>query len=144
MTLQSWLSNGWLKKHETSTEEIQALLEKVERDIKEASKEEITADWRLSIAYNACLGSATIALRASGYRIPSGGGHHYRTIQSLNFTLNPEQNIILTLEAIGKKRGIVNYDSAGTVTDAEVKESILLARDIYKLLKQWLKSRKIP
>lgn len=144
MTLQSWLSNGWLKKHETSREEIQALLEKVERDIKEASKEEITADWRLSIAYNACLGSATIALRASGYRIPSGGGHHYRTIQSLNFTLNPEQKIILTLEAIGKKRGIVNYDSAGTVTDAEVKESILLARDIYKLLKKWLKSRKIP
>lgn len=143
MTLQSWLNSGWLKEHETSTEEIQALLEKVERDINEASKKEITADWRLAIAYNACLGSATIALRASGFRIPGGGGQHYRTIQSLKYTINPEPEIILTLEAIGKKRAIVSYDSAGSVTDAEVKESILLARDIYKLLKQWLKSQPI-
>jgi len=67
MTLQDWLSNGWLKRHTTSQQEISELLAKVERDKAEASKEEITLDWRLAIAYNACLGCATIALRASGY-----------------------------------------------------------------------------
>ncbi|MGB5107796.1 MAG: hypothetical protein WBP29_12500 [Candidatus Zixiibacteriota bacterium] len=72
MTLQDWLSNGWLKRHTSSRQEIRDLLNKIDRDIAEASKEEITLDWGLAIAYNACLGSATIALHASRYRIPGG------------------------------------------------------------------------
>ena len=85
MTLQDWLSNGWLKQHTTSRQEIRDLLDKVDRDIAEASKEEITLDWRLAIAYNACLGCATIALRVSGYRMPGGTGQHYRTINQRSF-----------------------------------------------------------
>lgn len=77
MTLQDWLSNGWLKRHTTSRKETTDLLAKVDRDIAEAAKEEISLDWRLAIAYNACLGCATVALRASGYRIPGGAGQHY-------------------------------------------------------------------
>ena len=74
MTLKDWLNSGWLKQHSTSRKEITDLLAKVDRDITEAGKEEITLDWRLAIAYNVCLGCATIALRASGYRIPGGAG----------------------------------------------------------------------
>lgn len=116
MTLQDWLNNGWLKPHTSSPQEIKDLLDKVDRDIAEAAKEEITLDWRLAIAYNACLGCATIALRASGYRMPGGAGQHYRTIQSLRFTINPDSDIIISLEAISKKRATVSYDAAGTVT----------------------------
>ena len=76
MTLQDWFSSGWLKRHTTSRQEIADLLKKVDRDILEAAKEEITLDWRLAIAYNACLGCATTALRASGYRLPGGAGQH--------------------------------------------------------------------
>ena len=96
MTLQDWLSNGWLKRHTSSQQELRDLLEKVDRDITEASKEEITLDWRLAIAYNACLGCATIALRVSGYRMPARAGQHYRTIQSLRFTINPDSDIIIS------------------------------------------------
>ena len=141
MTLQSWLSNGWLRRHKSSSQEIQDLLTKVDRDITESAKEEITPDWRLAIAYNACLGCATIALRASGYRMPPGTGQHYRTIQSLRFTLNPESGIILSLEAISKKRAIVSYDAAGTITDAEVKEAQELASELRNLLAEWQKDQ---
>ena len=141
MTLQDWLSNGWLKRHTTSQQEINELLAKVERDIAEASKEEITLDWRLAIAYNACLGCATIALRASGYRMPGGGGQHYRTIQSLRFTINPDSDIIISLEAISKKRAIVSYDAAGTITEAEVEEARQLADQLLEQLKTWLQGR---
>lgn len=138
MTFQVWLSNGWLKSHTTNKQEIRALLEKVDRDIAEAAKEEITLDWRLAIAYNACLGCATIALRASGYRMPGGTGQHYRTIQSLRFTIDPSADIIASLEAISRKRAVVSYDAAGTVTEAEMGEAVKLAKEIKDLLVTWL------
>lgn len=138
MTLKNWLDSGWLKQHRSSPQEVRDLFEKVERDIGEAAKEEITLDWRLAIAYNACLGCATIALRASGYRISGGGGQHYRTIQSLRYTLDPEPDIILSLEAIGRKRAIVSYDAAGTITEAEVREAQELSRELRTALLKWL------
>ncbi len=143
MTLQDWLSNGWLKQHTTSRQEIRDLLDKVDRDIAEAAKKVITLDWRLTIAYNACLGCAAIALRASGYRMPGGTGQHYRTIQSLRFTINPDSDIIISLEAISKKRAIVSYDAAGTISEAEVEEAIDLASDLRSSLSDWL-SRHFP
>ncbi|MFH2054713.1 MAG: hypothetical protein ABIJ61_02030 [bacterium] len=139
MTLKDWLSSGWLKQHSTSRKEIADLLAKVDRDITEAVKEEITLDWRLAIAYNACLGCATIALRASGYRIPGGSGQHYRTIQSLQFTVNPASDIIASLEAISRKRAIVSYDAAGTITESEVAEARSLAGELQETLLAWLR-----
>jgi len=140
MTLSDWQNNGWLKQHLSSPEEIRDLFAKVDRDIIEAVKEVISLDWRLAIAYNASLGCATVALRASGFRMASGAGQHYRTIQSLRYTINPDSELIITLEAICKKRAIVNYDSAGTVTETEVNEAILLAKELREMLTVWLKA----
>ncbi|HKK20394.1 MAG TPA: hypothetical protein VJ983_02900 [candidate division Zixibacteria bacterium] len=137
--MKDWLSSGWLKQHATSRKEMSDLLAKVDRDITEAGKEEITLDWRLAIAYNACLGCATIALRASGYRIPGGAGQHYRTIQSLRFTVNPESDIIASLETISRKRAIVSYDAAGTITESEVAEAMSLAEELRVGLLAWLR-----
>ncbi len=139
MTLRDWLSSGWLKQHATSRKEMTDLLAKVDRDISEAGKEEITLDWRLAIAYNACLGCATIALRASGYRIPGGAGQHYRTIQSLRFTITPQSDMIASLEAISRKRAIVSYDAAGTITESEVAEARSLAEELREELLGWLR-----
>jgi hypothetical protein len=139
MTLKDWLNSGWLKQHATSRKEVTDLLAKVDRDITEAGKEEITLDWRLAIAYNACLGCATVALRASGYRIPGVAGQHYRTIQSLRFTVNPESDIIASLEAISRKRAIVSYDAAGTITESEFAEARSLAEELREELLGWLR-----
>jgi len=141
MTLQDWLNSGWLKQHATSRKEITDLLAKVDRDITEARKEKITLDWRLAIAYNACLGCASIALRASGYRIPGGAGQHFRTIQSLRFTIEPQSDVIASLEAISRKRAIVSYDAAGTITESEVVEATSLSRELREALTIWLKQQ---
>jgi hypothetical protein len=140
MTLNDWLKNDWLKKHTTSAEEVRDLLLKVERDLSEASKTQIGLDWRLAIAYNACLGCATIALRVSGYRTPEGDGHHFRTIESLRYTLNPSSDLITALQALRKKRAVVSYDAAGTVTEAEVWEALEIARELSTLLRAWLQT----
>ena len=36
MSLQTWLENGWLRKHKTSKKEITDLLKIVDRDLKDA------------------------------------------------------------------------------------------------------------
>ena len=46
------------------------LLRIVDRDLKDASILELSADRRFVTAYNAALRLATIVLRASGYRTP--------------------------------------------------------------------------
>lgn len=140
MTLKDWLKNDWLKRHTTSAAEVRDLLLKVERDLSEASKSQIGLDWRLAIAYNASLGCATVALRVNGYRAPEGDGHHFRTIGSLRYTLKPEPGLVTALQALRKKRAVVSYDAAGTVTEAEVAEALAIARELFEILRAWLQS----
>jgi len=50
MTLKQWADNGWLKRHQSSAEEIGNLLAIVERDLKDASEGTVSSDWRFGIA----------------------------------------------------------------------------------------------
>ena len=55
MSLERWKQIGWLREHETSGQEVGGILELVERDFRDAAREEISPDWRFNIAYNAGL-----------------------------------------------------------------------------------------
>jgi len=44
---------------------------------------------QLGLAYDAIRISATAALRAAGYRVVRGGSEHYRTIEALEFSIEP-------------------------------------------------------
>ena len=78
MTLESWKENGRLRPHHTSKREVQGILDLAERDLADASRVEISKDWRFNIAYNAGLQLSTLALYASGYR--TGRGESKRSI----------------------------------------------------------------
>jgi hypothetical protein len=67
MSLLQWASNGWVRPHTTSPQEIGNLLAIVERDLADAEGA-ISADWRFGIAYNAALKLCTILLHTAGYR----------------------------------------------------------------------------
>jgi hypothetical protein len=49
MSLELWEKNGWLQKHRTSKQEIQGILSLVERDIADASREDLSYDWQFNI-----------------------------------------------------------------------------------------------
>jgi hypothetical protein len=68
MTLRQWAENGWLRPHQTSTQEIEDLLHIVDRDQKDAVMP-LSADWRFGIAYNAALKLCAILLypRSKGH-----------------------------------------------------------------------------
>ncbi len=44
MSLPDWERNGWLKKHQSSPNEIRELLEVVERDLADSAAEDLSAD----------------------------------------------------------------------------------------------------
>jgi hypothetical protein len=87
MTLEQWADNGWLRPHATSRKEIEGLFSIVERDLKDATQEGISSDWRFGIAYNAALKLCTILLHASGYRAEKAL-QHYRSVQALPLSLD--------------------------------------------------------
>ncbi|MBN2107900.1 MAG: hypothetical protein JW832_10790 [Deltaproteobacteria bacterium] len=93
MSLRDWLKNGWLIEHVTSPQEIADLLGVADRDLADCMVAHLSPDWKLTIAYNAALQSATAALAASGYR-PSREAHHDRVIQSLAHTLELDPALI--------------------------------------------------
>ncbi len=87
MSLQQWANDGWLRPHQTSSQEIADLFAIVARDLADAQGD-ISADWRFGIAYNAALKLGTILLYASGYR-PEKTLQHYRTIAALPEIFGP-------------------------------------------------------
>ena len=139
MSLQDWVKNGWLKEHTSSRQEISDLLGLVVRDLQACRTQELPLDWRFTIAYNAALQAATVALRAVGFRTIHSS-HHYYTIESLSLTLALDSKLVHRLHAFSKKRSISSYDVTGTISEQELREMIELAEDLRQRVEEWLKA----
>lgn len=140
MTLNQWLAEGKLKAHHARKEEIAGLFELVARDIKNASVEDLTSDWRFSIAYNAALNLATIPLILSGHRtVAAKGGHHYITITALTETMGAEQKKrVQFLNACRNKRHMTTYDSVCVVQESDVTELLDQIKTFQEDLVAWM------
>ena len=103
MSLQSYLSNSWIRTHQTSAEEIANLLAIVERDIQQSQTPGLGDEWRFDIAYNAVLQCGTAALAATGYRAERQN-KHARTIECLEFTLGSSKSTVRFLDQCRRKR----------------------------------------
>lgn len=138
MSLQNWVAQGWIQEHKTSPEEIATLLAVANRDLANAQVETLAAEWRLIIAYNSALRSATAALAAAGYRISTQVSHHYYGIESLGFTIGLEARLITQFDRFRKKRNLSAYEQTGAVSELEASEMIVLARDLRSRVQRWL------
>lgn len=138
MSLQTWLQNSWLVQHGTSAEEITNLLALSDRDLAACKINQLPDDWRLAIAYNAALQTATAALAAAGFRA-TRENHHYRVIQSLEFTSSPDRKTIDALDRFRKKRNMSSYDVAGSVSAKEAEEMLALATKLRQDIEKWIR-----
>lgn len=128
VSLHDWAKNGWLKIHKTSPQEIRQLFEMVARDIDDAQKENLSADWRFGIAYNAALKLCTILLYTSGFR-PEKNLAHYRTLMALPLILGVDREDDANyLDVCRTKRNIVEYDYINGVTTNDAEELIGFAQ----------------
>ena len=138
MSLENYFKNGWLKKEATSPQEIADQLGLVSRCMKDASVEGISDDLRFYTTFNAVLALANIALRASGYRTTTQPGHHMRTIETLEYTVQADNKTIRKIMAFSKKRNVASYDSAGSISNEELKQILSTAESLQQTVETWL------
>ncbi len=137
MSLQQWADNGWLRKHQTSPQEISDLFAIVARDLADAEGD-ISADWRFGIAYNAALKLCTILLHASGFR-PEKTLQHYRSITALPLILGAKwEDDADYLDTCRRKRNIAEYDRAGVATTQDASELVEFCQTLRKEVTAWL------
>jgi hypothetical protein len=139
MSLEKWAEYGWLKAEPTSREEIGALLGIVGRDLNDARVEAISADRRFEAAFSAARTAANVALRACGYRTATQLGHHQKTVESLELTLQADPKLIQKLRVFSKKRNATTYDSAGNVSEQELAQAIKVAEELRQSVIAWLR-----
>src|ERR1700683_1512417 len=141
MSLENWASNRWLEKLGSDREEIERLLANADGhlgDYRKAVASEMSSDAQLSLAWDSIRASATAALRAAGYRVVRGGGEHYRTIEALEFSIDPQKKIIPVLDKLRKKRNIGSYDDFGLVSQTEANLCGELALQVRKDSEDWI------
>jgi hypothetical protein len=139
MSLAKWAEYGWLRAEPTSPAEIEDLMGIVNRDLHDAQVQAISEDRRFEAAFNAARTAANVALRACGYRTASQLGHHLKTIESLEFTIQADPRLIQKLRVFSKKRNATSYDSAGNVSEQELEEMIRIAEGLRQRVAEWLR-----
>lgn len=121
MSLKDYENKGYLKSLLTSKEEIENLLEIVERDFSDSGKD-LTPDWQFGIAYNAVLKLSTILIRAMGYQT-KGPSHHRTVFQLIPIILGSDKkDDAIYLDSCRRKRNLAEYDYVGAVTLSDVIE----------------------
>ncbi|MGC2447945.1 MAG: hypothetical protein WA477_09885 [Candidatus Sulfotelmatobacter sp.] len=99
----------------------------------------MSTDVQLGLAYDAARSSATAALRAAGYRVVRGSSEHYRTIEALEFSIDPEKKIIRTLDTLRRKRNTGAYDDYGLVSQGEADHAGKVAAEVRRQVEDWIR-----
>lgn len=138
MTLKDWLENKWLKPHQPNRNEVSGLLSIVDRDIRDAGAA-LSTDWRFGIAYNGALKLCTLLLHAEGYRA-AHDLQHYRTIAAMPLILGESKAADAEyLDTCRKKRNIVEYERAGSISVTEADELLSFTIEFRGVVMNWLK-----
>ena len=143
MSFENWVENSWLERRDSDRDEISRLLAIADgrlEDYRKAAEGELSSDVQLGLAYDAIRACATAALRAAGYRVVRGGSEHYRTIEALEFSIDPERKLIPALDALRRKRNVGAYDDYGLVSQGEADHCGKLASRIRKQVEEWIRS----
>ena len=141
MSLERYVENTWLRREPTSAQEISDQLGIVNRSMSDAAVEAISDDLRFYTTFNAILALANTALRASGYRMRNLPGHHTRTLEKLENTIAADSKLIRKLIVFSKKRNVASYDSAGSVSDQELKDILDTEANLQQVVKSWLQTK---
>lgn len=142
MSFETWVKNNWLERRDSDREEIARLLLIADgrlEDYQKAAANELSSDVQLSLAYDAIRACATAALRAAGYRVVRGGSEHYRTIEALEFSIDPGRKLIPVLDSLRKKRNLGAYDDYGLVSQGEADHCAKLATRVRVQVEEWIR-----
>jgi hypothetical protein len=110
------------------------------QDYQKSVSGRLSSDVQLGLAYDAIRISATAALRAAGYRVVRGGSEHYRTIEAMEFSIDPQRKMIPTLDKLRKKRNVGSYDDYGLVSQGEADHCGKVAVRVRREVEDWIRN----
>lgn len=142
MSFENWVKNNWLERRGSDAAEIARLLALADgrlEDYRRAIAGKLSADVQLFLAYDAIRISANAALRAAGYRVVRGGSEHYRTIEALEFSIDPQKKLIPALDTLRRKRNLGSYDDYGLVSQGEADHCGKMAVRVRKEVENWIR-----
>jgi len=116
------------------------LRELIERDLKDAGLKGLSADRRFATAYNAALQLCKMAIACAGYRLTVGVGHHQKTFESVKsaITTTDAETLADYFEICRRKRNVIDYDAADTISETEADELLKKAREFQILVEDWI------
>jgi uncharacterized protein (UPF0332 family) len=138
MSLADKEKRNKLKKHKPTRDDISRLLAAVQRRLDDAGRDTLYNETKLEQAYEAVLLCSKAALQAVGYRVRQGEGHHYESIDSLQYTLGTDGKLVKYFQALRRKRHKGLYEGLVSVPDSEVDDAIKSAQTLYDELRAWL------
>src|SRR5262249_45562727 len=133
MTWKDLLKQQKIKAHTTSHEELHDLRAVVERDLKDAKLDQLSADRRFATAYNAVLQLTKIVIACEGYRVV-GLGHHQTAFEALQVGMGKEvTRLVPYFDTCLRKRNHVDYDVAKAARATETGDSIQMAKELQEI-----------
>ncbi len=99
-------------------------------------------DGRFDRAYDAARALATLAIRASGYRVKGTGGGHYNTFLALE-AVDPARFSPFSayFNLCREKRNELNYVHAGVVSRSELDEILEQTPLFREAVEDWLREK---
>jgi len=134
---------GWYKAEPSSPKEIADLFCIVDRSQADSEVESSSDGLRFQAAYNGILTLVDITLRASGYQVSIGQGHHQLIIESLEYTLTTQtdsarEKWIHKIKLHSQKRNTTSYDLAGGVSPADLAQIMKDLPVLQEQVRDWL------
>ena len=136
MDLDSLERQGYIAKIFPNKTKVNDLLKLAKRDIKTAKnilKQD--SDWAYSISYNAGLQTLRALMFSKGYR-PTGSNQHLAVVRFAELFLDIEK--VVVFDRMRRKRHISIYDTAGTISNTEAKNSIKFAESLIKKIEKMI------
>jgi uncharacterized protein (UPF0332 family) len=133
-----------LKPHPTDWNQVGRFLAGADKKLVSARKI-LAFDEEASLqqAYEAMLKASLGFLLSHGFRVRSLPGHHVATIEFVQAHLPATHAPLLSLfDRLRRKRNAVLYDDEGFVSRQEAQEAIRAARDLIRVLRADIESRK--
>lgn len=140
MTLKKLQTDGRLKPHKTSKQEIDELRGAVDVKLADARSTSISDDTRFTTAYGAALLLAKMALACAGYRLDSrSGGHHVAAFEALPHCVGASAAPLAKyFEVCRRKRNEIDYDRANVASRADADEIVRQTEALQSLVEDWI------
>jgi hypothetical protein len=141
MSWKKLLAEKRVAREPTSKKEIDELRQMVAVNLHDAQVAGISAQGRYEFAYNASRLLATIAVRASGYRVTAKGGHHYFTFQALQTSDRSFVKVAIYFDDARDKRNEFSYDAPVLITDTDADDLLKTVEQFQRDAETWIRAK---